>query len=182
MSLTKPFLVDPPRPGVDHVEGLVVCDFDGVLNSLSPDRNFDTLPTVLGSSGRDLPINLISSEILDTLQSALRPGIKLAWLTSWGFRISRLEELFAGRFSGGFVVSERPAGMYVSADWKLHAFEKLVAQWPDAKTAWIEDDQIPMAVRYSSLSQSHPEALLIAPDPEIGLSQRDAERVVLHLN
>ena len=75
-------MVDAPRPGVDHVEGFLVLDFDGVLNSLDQEVDRSSLPTVAGSTGRPLPINMVDDEILDAHQSALHPGVTVAWLTS----------------------------------------------------------------------------------------------------
>ena len=174
-------MVDAPRPRVDHVEGFLVLDFDGVLNSLNQEVDRSSLPTVAGSTGRPLPINMVDDEILDALQSALRPGVRVAWLTSWGSLISRVEELLGGRLRGGFVVAERPTGFYVPADWKYEAFLTLRAQWPNARTAWSDDDAVPMAIRYNS-SAGLSDALLVAPNPEVGLTLQDARQMAEHLS
>ena len=89
--------------------------------------------------------------------------------------------MLGGRLRGGFVVAERPTGFYVPADWKYEAFLTLRAQWPNARTAWGDDDAVPMAIRYNS-SAGLSDALLVAPNPEVGLTLQDARQMAEHLS
>ncbi|MCW4386536.1 hypothetical protein OH146_12205 [Salinibacterium sp. SYSU T00001] len=166
---------------MDDVAGLLLLDVDGVINRLDSSTNSSTLPTVLGSSGRPLPINLIEEAVLEIIDDvARRPDIRLGWLTTWGFRVARLETVLDGRLSGGFVVAERPYGPFVPSEWKLHAAVKLFSQFPEAEFAWADDDAIPVAMRYNSVTHRLPGALLLAPAAETGLTSNDAKRIVAH--
>lgn len=180
--MTRPFLVDAPRPGVDEVTGFMLLDVDGVLNILDDTADRASLPTVPGNSARPLPINLVSEEIIVVLDSALRAGVWLGWLTTWGFRVDRLEELLGGRLREGFVVAERPATFFAPADWKMRAVTSLMNAHPSAALCWSDDDAIPLGLQFSSLSQRYPEAVLIAPTPEVGLTLDQARRIAAHLS
>lgn len=179
--MIRPFLVDAPRPGIDEVTGFMLLDVDGVLNILNDTVDRESLPTVPGSSGRSLPINLVGEEIIAVLDDALREGVWLGWLTTWGFRVDRLQHLLRGRLEGGFVVAERPAMFFAPADWKLNAVTRLMDAHPSAALCWSDDDAIPIGLQFSSLSQRYPEAVLIAPTPEVGLTLDQARRIASHL-
>jgi hypothetical protein len=161
-----PFLVDPPGPDAD-VRGLVCLDFDGVLNKLGPGRR-DRLPQVV-ENGHSLGIDL-DADIVARLDTVIqRPGIWLAWTTTWGSQISLARHLFDGHLEGGFVTAERPPGFYVDIGWKEQAVLRLAEQFPDAKLAWIDDTAVPESFRYGTATRRLPLALLIAPDAATGL-------------
>lgn len=180
--MIRPFLVDAPRPGIDDVTGFMLLDVDGVLNILNDTVDRESLPTVPGSSGRPLPINLVGEEIIAVLDDALREGVWLGWLTTWGFRVDRLEGLLGGRLRGGFVVTERPAVFFSPADWKMNAVTRLKDAHPSAALCWCDDDAIPLGLQFGSVSQRYADAVLIAPTPEVGLTLDQARRMAAHLS
>ena len=108
-SLHRPFVLDPPRANVERIDGLILPDVDGVLNALNDTVDRNSLPTVSGDSGRSLPINLVANDVLDALHSCLSRTVRIGWLTTWGFRVSRLEEMLGGttsqRFAGDLLIS-----------------------------------------------------------------------------
>jgi hypothetical protein len=162
----RPFLVDPPGQDA-HVRGLVCLDFDGVLNRLSEGRR-DRLPQVVANGhpwGIDLNADIIAR--LDTVIQ--RPGIWLAWTTTWGSQISLIQPLLNGHLGGGFVAAKRPRGLYVDIGWIEQAVLRLAEQFPEAKLAWIDDDAVPESFRSGTATRRLPHALLIAPDSAKGL-------------
>jgi hypothetical protein len=182
MTPSGPFVVDPPRPDIDAVKGLLLLDVDGVLNILGDAKNPGFLPTVRGDNGRRLPIQIVDDEVLDVLESVVQlPGIWLGWLTTWGPTVANLEAITGGRLSGGFIVSVRPSGYYVPIDWKLNGALQLVEKHPGAAVAWADDDAIPMGALSGSGPASLTGSVLIAPDPEVGLALEQAQRIAAHL-
>jgi len=178
MTIPRPFVADPPRPGIDHVDGILMLDIDGVLNILGDAVDSSALPTVPGSKGRPLPIRMVADDVLDVLEAVVRrPGVWLGWLTTWGATVSHLEEIMGDRLSGGFVVSERPSGYYVPADWKLKGALQLIEKHPGARVAWADDDAFAMG----SPSGLPAGSLVIAPRPELGLTLGQAQRIAAHL-
>lgn len=162
----RPFLVDPPGPEV-AVRGIVCLDFDGVLNKISPSRR-DRLPQVV-KDGHSWGIDL-DSDILAGLDTVIqRPGIWLAWTTTWGSQISLVRPLFNGHLDGGFVAAERPQDFYVDICWKEQTVVHLAERFPNAKLAWIDDTAVPESFQFGSATQRLSDALLIAPDSSKGL-------------
>ena len=166
----KPFLVDPP--GLDAVvHGLVCLDFDGVLNKIGSDRR-DRLPHVV-ESGRSWGIDL-DAAIVARLDAVIqRPGIWLAWVTTWSSQISAVRPLFNGHLEGGFVAAERPQGFYVDIGWKEQAVLRLAERFPGAKLAWIDDTAVPESFSSGSATRRLPDALLIAPNSFRGLQMKE---------
>jgi hypothetical protein len=174
----RPFVLDPPRPGIDRVEGLLLLDIDGVLNILGDAADPETLPTVPGSSGRSLPIQMVGDDVLEALDALVQqPRIRLAWLTTWGATVAHLDEIMGGRLAGGFVVSERPSGYYVPADWKLRGALQLVEKHPGVRVAWADDDVFAMGPTSGLPAGS----VVIAPRPDQGLTLGQAQRMAAHL-
>jgi len=152
-----------------------MLDVDGVLNILGGAADPAGLPTVPGSNGRPLPIQMISDEVLDVLEAVVqRPGIWLGWLTTWGATVAHLEKIMGGRLSGGFVVSERPSGYYAPIDWKLRGAMQLIEKHPKARVAWADDDAFAMGNFPAG-------GLVMAPRPELGLTLGQAQRIEAHL-
>ena len=175
MPIARPFLLGPPQPGIDQVEGILILDVDGVLNVLGDTADPASLPTVPGGGGRPLPIQMISIEVLDVLEAVVqRPGIWLGWLTTWGATVAHLDEIMGGRLSGGFVVRERPSGYYAPIDWKLTGALQLIEKHSRAKVAWADDDAFAMGNLPAG-------GLVIAPRPELGLTLGQAQRIAEHL-
>ena len=170
----RPFLVDPSGSGAD-VRGLVCLDFDGVLNKIGPGRR-DRLPHVV-ENGRSWGIDL-GTAIVARLDAVIqRPGIWLAWTTTWGSQISLVRPLFNGHLEGGFVAAERPQGFYVDIGWKEQAVLRLAEQFPDAKLAWIDDTAVPESFRFGNATLRLHNALLIAPDSAKGLQMDEIATV-----
>ena len=166
----RPFLIDPPGPDA-VVRGIVCLDFDGVLNKIGPSRR-DRLPQVV-KDDRSWGIDL-DADILARLDAVIqRPGIWLAWITTWSSQISLVRPLFNGRLEGGFVVAERPQGLYIDLGWKEQAVLRLAEQVPDAKLAWIDDTAVPKSFRSGSATRKLPDALLIAPGSFKGLQMKE---------
>ena len=166
----EPFLIDPPGPDAD-IRGLVCLDFDGVLNKLSEGRR-DRLPQVVANGhpwGIDLNADIIAR--LDTVIQ--RPGIWLAWVTTWSSQISAVRPLFNGHLEGGFVAAERPQGFYVDIGWKEQAVLRLAERFPGAKLAWIDDTAVPESFSSGSATRRLPDALLIAPNSFRGLQMKE---------
>jgi hypothetical protein len=115
--------------------------------------------------GIDLDADIVAR--LDTVIQ--RPGIWLAWTTTWSSHISLARHLFDGHLEGGFVVAERPPGFYVDIGWKEQAVLRLAEQFPDAKLAWIDDTAVHESLMYGSATRRLPDALLIAPVAANGL-------------
>lgn len=175
---TGPFVRDPPRPGIDQVDGALLLDVDGVLNILGDAEDQSGLPSVTGSRGRPLPINMISGEILDVLEHTLRrPGVWLGWLTTWGSSVASLEKILGGRLSGGFVVAERPSGYYAPADWKYKGAFQFAEKHPRASVAWVDDDAIPITLQTRSLSSQLSGLVRITPQPDVGLTLSHARQI-----
>lgn len=165
-ALSRPFFIDPPGPDA-IVRGIVCLDFDGVLNKLGPCRR-DRLPQVV-KDGRSWGIDLVP-DMLTRLDAVIqRPGIWLAWVTTWGSQIALIRPLFDGHLEGGFVPAGRPRDPYVDTGWKEHAVVRLAEQFADAKLAWIDDTAVSDSFRSGSATRNLPEALLIAPNPSTGL-------------
>jgi hypothetical protein len=182
MSLARPFVLDPPRAGIDRVDGILILDVDGVLNILGKEVDRASLPIVQGNSGRPLPIRMVDDKILDVLEEIVRrPGIWLGWLTTWGFGVVKLETLLGGRLSGGFIVSERPSGEYSQAKWKLEAASQLANKYPTAAIAWADDAAITPAMLLTE-PQLLANGVLVSPLPEKGLTIAPASRIATHLN
>jgi hypothetical protein len=172
------FVLDPPRAGVDQVNGLLLLDVDGVINVLGDAADPASLPTVPGSKGRPLQVQMVSDDVLDALDAAVQlPGIWLGWLTTWGATVAHLDQILGGRLSGGFVVSERPSGYYAPPNWKLKGALQLIEKHPGARVAWADDDGIPMGTSPSFPAGS----ILISPRPELGLTLGQAQRIAEHL-
>jgi hypothetical protein len=178
MSPTRPFVLDPPRPGVDRVDGILALDVDGVLNILADAVDRSTLPTVRGNNTRPLPIRMIDDKILDVLEEVVQcPGIRLGWLTTWGFAVAKLEPLLGGRLSGGFVVSERPSANFESAEWKLKAAQRLAQMYPSAALAWADDEAVTPLLQTGAKLHGFARSILVAPDPQVGLTIDEARSV-----
>jgi hypothetical protein len=178
MPLARPFVLDPPRPGIDRVDGILLLDVDGVLNILGDEIDRSTMPMVMGNNTRPLPIRMIDDEILDVIDEAvLRPSIKLGWLTTWGFGVAKLEPLLGGRLRGGFVVSERPSGRVSQTEWKQTSAYRLLEKHPLARLAWADDEAVaPLLISGSNL-HGLAQSLLVAPDPQVGLTIDQARSV-----
>jgi hypothetical protein len=162
----RPFLVDPPGPDSD-VRGLVCLDFDGVLNRLGPGRR-DTLPQVV-KDGVSWGIDL-DYDILARVDAVIeRPGIWLAWTTTWAAEIALIRLLFNGHLQGGFIAAELPQDVYVNFGWKQETVFRLAERFPHAKLAWIDDTAIADAFASGAATRKLPKALLIAPDSSVGL-------------
>ena len=177
----RPFVLDPPRPGVDQVDGILLLDVDGVLNRLGGTADRGHLPTVKVDGNRRIPMDMIDDQVVDELDRCLGQTARVGWLTTWGFRVARLESLLGGRLAGGFVVSERPSGVTVSDQWKYDAASRLRAAWPDARFAWAEDESIPPPLRRGTGSSLWADDLLVVPRSETGLTLDDARRTTAHL-
>jgi hypothetical protein len=178
MPLARPFVHGPPRPGIDRVDGILILDVDGVLNILSDAVDIVALPTVPGSKGRPLPIQMVSHEVLDVLDAVVQlPGVWLGWLSTWGATVAHLDQILGGRLSGGFVVSERPSGYYAPPNWKFKGALQLIEKHPGAKIVWADDDGIPVGASSSFPAGS----ILMSPRPELGLTLGQAQRVAEHL-
>jgi len=175
MTIPRLFVADPPRPGIDQVDSILMLDVDGVLNILGDSADSASLPTVPGSNGRSLPIRMVADDVLDVLEAVVqRPGIWLGWLTTWGATVAHLEKIMGGRLSAGFVVSERPSGYYAPIDWKLRGAMQLIEKHPGARVAWADDDAFAMG----NLPLG---SLVIAPRPELGLTLGQVQRISDHL-
>lgn len=179
--LARPYILDPPRPGISRLDGIVILDVDGCINRLDDSVDRSTLPTVDGDSGRDLPIDLIDDEVIEALHSALSPTVRICWLTTWSWRVARLEPLLGGRLSGGFIGGEPPHGTFVPESWKLVAATKIREAWPLSRCAWIEDESVPQSLQRGTGSSLWADDLLVAPRSEIGLTLDDARRVAEHI-
>jgi hypothetical protein len=177
MYPARPFVLDPPRPGIDQVHGILILDVDGVLNILGDAVDRSVLPTVRGSNTRPLPIRMIEDEVLDVLEDTVqRPDVRLGWLTTWGFSVAKLEPLLGGRLRGGFVVSERPSANFESAEWKLRAAQRLMETYPFAALAWADDEAVAPLLAGARL-HGFAQSLLLATDPQVGLTVDQARSV-----
>ena len=172
--MERPFLSEAPEPGAD-VRGIICLDFDGVLNKLGQGSR-DRLPQVI-SDGRSWGIDL-DPNILTRLDAVVqRPGIWLAWTTTWGAQVALVRPLFNGCLEGGFVAVERPPGIYVDIGWKETAVLALAQQFPNAKLAWIDDTAVPEAFISGTATRELSQALLIAPDSFEGLQLKDIAEI-----
>ncbi len=170
-----PFLSGHPEADAD-VRGLICLDFDGALNRLGSGLR-DRLPQIL-KDGRSWGIDLDTSILARMDALVQRPGIFLAWVTTWSSEISLVRPLFNGYLQGGFVVAERPAHLYTDmSGWKVDAVARLAEKFPLAELAWIDDTAVPEAFSSGNATRKLPNALLIAPSSAVGLQPNEVEVV-----
>ena len=184
--------LDPPsgqylRPRPESSEGakvVVALDLDGVLNrlpSLSGPPRSGRQP-VIGPSGERLRVD-VSKTVARALDNQVRrPGVSLAWLTSWGRAVDHiLDEILGGQYlTSGYVLAERLSSRYVAASWKLDALTSHLLDLGSPAYSWADDDAVDLAdldpeFRLGVIGGGP--RLLLSPVGSVGLTLDDVGRI-----
>ena len=174
-----------PRPessGGSHV--VVALDIDGVLNrllALSGSRRPGRQP-VIGPTGERFKVD-VSIRVMRALDEQItRPGVGLAWLTSWGRAVDHvLDEVFDGKYlTGGYVLAERLSFRYVAASWKMDALASHLLDLGSPAYCWADDDAVDLAdldpeFRLGVIAGGP--RLLLSPVGSVGLTLDDVGRI-----
>ena len=154
---------------------LLLLDIDGVLNAYGfrpgvtclPDDGYGDLVELDVPSEDEGVFRFWTSPTLiaELIELATSPRIEVAWLTTWQDQANR----HAGPVLGlpSFPVAARTAGED-DGGWKVQAaVEALRLGRP---VIWVDDVEITPSARAAFASSGVPH-LLIAPDPEVGLTR-----------
>lgn len=186
-------------PGPRHsarVPPLLLLDVDGVLNALGRPLP-DTWPTwrtgTAVALGRPYVIAYSPDAVRRLLALHETGAAEVQWLTTWGHaantslrRLLSMPELAVAATFG----AEAPtAGGAALADvtpaapdaltgrwWKFDAVRQLLATWPGRRLVWLDDD-LAGEPDIAAWTRGQTDALLIAPDPRVGLTPADLDRV-----
>lgn len=108
--------------------------------------------------------------------------VDIVWLSTWSDRCTTELEPTLG-FRGTYPVIPMPDDTYnrFAGDpqswWKAHAVEAWLAEHPDERAVWIDDD-LAAPVTYSYFSETYPgRLLLIAPEFSRGLTSEHFRRI-----
>ena len=184
--------LDPPsgqylRPRPESSEGakvVVALDLDGVLNrlpSLSGPPRSGRQP-VVGPTGERLRVDVSKSVARALDKQIRRPGVSLAWLTSWGRAVDHLlGEVLGGRYlTNGYVLAERLSFRYVAASWKLDALTSHLLEVGCPAYCWADDDAVDLAnldPEFQLGVIAGGPRLLISPIGSIGLTLDDVDQI-----
>ena len=184
--------LDPPsgqylRPRPESSEGakvVVALDLDGVLNRL-PALSGSPRPgrqPVIGPAGERFKVD-VSKMVARALDKQIRrPGVGLAWLTSWGRAVDHLlDEVLGGRYlTGGYVLAERLSFRYVAASWKMDALVSHLLEIGSPAFCWADDDAVDIANQdlefQLGVIASGPR-LLFSPISSVGLTLDDVDQI-----
>ena len=182
--------LDPPmgrylrsRPASrDGIRALVVLDVDGVINRLpgiyGEQRERTQLATGPGGLKFYLDVDLEIAQALD--EQVRRPGVALAWLTTWGRDVDNLiHGVLDGKYlTTGFVLAERAASKYVAGTWKMDALVSFLEELGDPATpfVWADDDAVAWAQDIRDFGNAvigREPRLLFNPFSHVGLTMDD---------
>jgi hypothetical protein len=183
---------------------LWLLDVDGVLNAVTPRPDRSVWPDweqgYATAEGRRWPITF-SPSVARTITRLHRTGtVEVRWLTTWGDdangdlrTLLDLPELkVAGRrqhtgvrgwqrFGGAATTHAEVAGAAARDEltgrwWKFDVVRAVLAAEPDRPLVWTDDDLASFAGARTWL-HDHADALLVAPDPEVGLTSRQLRAI-----
>ena len=176
-----------PRPASrDGIRALVVLDVDGVINRLpaafGEQQERTQLATGPGGLKFYLDVDLEIARALD--EQVRRPGVALAWLTTWGRDVDNLlHEVLAGKcLTTGFVLAERAAARFVPASWKMESLVSFLEELGDPAMpfVWADDDAVSWALDgrdFGNAVIGRDPRLLFSPHPSVGLTPDDVEAI-----
>lgn len=109
--------------------------------------------------------------------------LDLVWLSTWSDRCTTELEPTLG-FRGTYPVIPMPDDSYnrfagdPASWWKAHAVEAWLAEHPDERAVWVDDD-LAAPVTYSYFTETYPDRLLlIAPEFRRGLTFEHLRRIL----
>ncbi|WP_431220357.1 HAD domain-containing protein [Leifsonia xyli] len=181
-------LIPSPTSPDPEIRVLVVLDVDGVLNTFisgEPAAKRVLRPGRWVPRGGREPLYIqFDTEIIDALDEQVhRPGVQLAWLTTWAVDLQSLISVaFDDRLSGGFMMAARPDTIFVPEDWKHRALLDSLDLMENPAYVWADDDAVRLAMMTrpafaDSSGRGGGNRLLIPTDPEHGLTFEDIDRI-----
>lgn len=150
---------------------LLLLDIDGTLSGYGPVADAPTLP--YGSFR--LPYR---SEVLQALTDLAETGCEIVWLTTWpdDLALDLGNRFELPPFGVPPIRVDGPAKRQTWwHGWKTRTALHLVRERRPTRWAWA-DDAIPTTVA-RRVRAGHPEALVLAPDPQTGLTHRQMTRI-----
>ena len=163
---------------------LLAIDVDGVLNGLDGPQPDDHRVAVQVENDHGVFTVRFDPRVIDRVNALTQAGlVDLTWVTTWG-RAARDTLAPAIGLDAGSAVLEDPNDTRLARHpydparpwWKLDLVLGSLRDDPDRPVAWAEDDLDDATRR--RFPDLHPgPSLLIAPDPGIGLTLQDVDRV-----
>lgn len=166
-----------------------LLDIDGVVNALARGQIFDSFPQddwaqhvveadIPNMGTMVLPI-LVARPVLDFVAEVQQSGrAEVRWHSTW--RTAAMTDLGPTLGLPPIPISiapewtERPPGW-----WKLPAARRV--RKSGRRLIWTDDDLASYQEETADLA-ADPDALLISPDPQLGLTQRDLDQITEFLN
>ena len=147
-----------------------LLDVDGVLNAVT-DVDPPTWPRWELSQARAFPIRW-SPDVLDRITALVDAGaVEVRWLTTWSGAITQLPFTAGhGWPLAGEADLEDPEVRW----WKLAVARQ--THQPGRRMVWTDDD-IAVVPAARAWADAAPEVLALSPDPAVGLTPADLDRI-----
>lgn len=150
-----------------------LMDVDGVLNAVAdadpPTWDRWAVEVAEGYSIR------FSPELLDRVSRLVDAReVEVRWLTTWWDRIPALPFRSWHGYPVACTEEDLAASRFGDSWWKLAVAQRL--HEPGRRLVWTDDDIAldPSALEWAA---AHPEVLAISPEPGVGLTPADVDRV-----